>query len=69
MMPPAARWMSARIFALTLLLVGLLAWPMGAWASLDNDRYDGNIFALYAGNGSLVPPRITLAERAKILPS
>jgi hypothetical protein len=35
---------------------------MQASASLDNDRYDGNIFALYAGNGSLVPPRLTLAE-------
>jgi hypothetical protein len=33
-----------------------------AWAGLDDDRYDGNIFALYAGNGSLVPPRSTLAE-------
>ncbi|MFM9087425.1 MAG: thylakoid membrane photosystem I accumulation factor [Cyanobium sp.] len=46
----------------SLLLVVLLAWPLGAQASLDNDRYDGNIFALYAGNGSLVPPRLTLAE-------
>ncbi|MEM1310612.1 MAG: thylakoid membrane photosystem I accumulation factor [Cyanobacteria bacterium P01_D01_bin.71] len=33
-----------------------------AWAGLDDDRYDGNIFALYAGNGSLVPPRVTLAQ-------
>ncbi|MEB3304075.1 MAG: thylakoid membrane photosystem I accumulation factor [Cyanobacteriota bacterium] len=46
----------------SLLLVVLLGWPLGAQASLDNDRYDGNIFALYAGNGSLVPPRLTLAE-------
>jgi hypothetical protein len=33
-----------------------------AWASLNDDHYDGNIFPLYAGNGSLVPPRVTLAE-------
>lgn len=33
-----------------------------AWASLEDDRYDGNIFVLYAGNGSLVPTRNTLAE-------
>lgn len=33
-----------------------------AWAGLNDDHYDGNIFALYAGNGSLFPPRITLAE-------
>ena len=45
-----------------LLLVGGLAFPAAAWASLEDDRYDGNIFALYAGNGSLVPPRLSLPE-------
>ena len=45
-----------------LLVLGLLSGPQPARASLDNDRYDGNIFALYAGNGSLVPPRVTLAD-------
>ncbi|MEB3254892.1 MAG: thylakoid membrane photosystem I accumulation factor [Synechococcaceae cyanobacterium] len=40
-----------------------LTWlPGSAAASLENDRYDGNIFALYAGNGSLVPPRSSLAQ-------
>ncbi|MFM1799825.1 MAG: hypothetical protein RLZZ117_2103 [Cyanobacteriota bacterium] len=48
--------------AALLLLLGVLTGPLPARASLDNDRYDGNIFALYAGNGSLVPPRVTLAE-------
>ncbi len=32
-----------------------------ALAGLQDDRFDGNIFALYAGNGSLVPPRVSLA--------
>jgi hypothetical protein len=27
-----------------------------AYAGLNDDHYDGNIFALYAGNGSIVPP-------------
>lgn len=45
-----------------LLVLVVFAGPSVAWASLENDRYDGNIFALYAGNGSLVPPRLTLAE-------
>ncbi len=36
-------------------LVGLGSRP--AQASLTNNSYDGNIYALYAGNGSLVPPR------------
>lgn len=63
-MAPANRlWARGQALLLaTLLLLGALAWPAAAWASLDDDRYDGNIFALYAGNGSLVPPRLSLAE-------
>ena len=46
-----------------LLLIAAPLFPAApASASLDNDRYDGNIYALYAGNGSLVPPRSSLAE-------
>ena len=33
-----------------------------AMAGLNDDRYDGDIFALYAGNGSLVPPKVTLEQ-------
>ena len=33
-----------------------------AFASINDDKYDGNIFILYAGNGSLVPPRLTLKQ-------
>lgn len=33
-----------------------------AWAGLNDDHYDGNIFPLYAGNGYLVPPKVTLAQ-------
>lgn len=53
------------------VLVGVicvLCWlghPLNAWAGLEDDRYDGNIFALYAGNGSLVPPRVSLAQSLK----
>ncbi|MCL6433236.1 MAG: thylakoid membrane photosystem I accumulation factor [Leptolyngbyaceae cyanobacterium HOT.MB2.61] len=51
---------------LSLLLAVLSCWiVMGtssAMAGLHDDRFDGDIFALYAGNGSLVPPRVTLAE-------
>jgi hypothetical protein len=47
-----------------LLSAGLLAVPavQPALASLTNNTYDGNIYALYAGNGSLVPPRSTLQQ-------
>ncbi len=33
-----------------------------AIAGINDDRYDGNIFVVYAGNGSLVPPAQTLAQ-------
>jgi thiol-disulfide isomerase/thioredoxin len=33
-----------------------------AEAAINDDRFDGNIFVLYAGNGSLVPPRFSLAD-------
>jgi hypothetical protein len=48
--------------ALALLLCVLVQAPAIAQASLTNNNYDGNIYALYAGNGSLVPPRSSLAQ-------
>jgi hypothetical protein len=58
------RWAKAKVLLLAALAIvaASIAWPSLAAASLENDRYDGNIYALYAGNGSLVPPRLTLAE-------
>lgn len=62
--------MLVRLFrGLALMLVGVLIvlglWTSPAWAGLDDDDYDGNIFALYAGNGSIVPPRFNLAQSLK----
>ena len=42
------------------LSVLLLVSPVAA--ARDSNSYDGNIYALYAGNGSLVPPAGTLAD-------
>lgn len=36
-----------------------------AMAGLNDDNFDGNIFVLYAGNGSLVPARVSLADAMK----
>lgn len=50
---------------LGVLLLSAASWlSLGgvAWAGLTDDNYDGNIYALYAGNGSLVPPRVSLAQ-------
>ena len=35
------------------------------YSARDTDSYDGNIFPIYAGNGSLVPPPSTLSESIK----
>ena len=52
-----------------IMLLGfmVIAWlgigcQPAALAGLTDDNYDGNIFALYAGNGSLVPPRVSLKQ-------
>lgn len=60
------RWVQARsrtvVLGLLLVIVGSLSWGAPAIAGLTDDRYDGDIFALYASNGSLVPPKYTLAQ-------
>ncbi|MBW3041798.1 thylakoid membrane photosystem I accumulation factor [Prochlorococcus marinus] len=35
------------------------------YSARDTNSYDGNIFPIYAGNGSLVPPPSTLSESLK----
>ena len=51
--------------ALATLFLPIFFFPGQALASLEDDRYDGNIFALYAGNGAIVPPRVNLAQSLK----
>lgn len=53
------------VCAIAALVIPLFCFPGQAVASLNDDRYDGNIFALYAGNGAIVPPRLTLAQSLK----
>ena len=48
------------------ILIALIFFsPYKANASRDNNSYDGNIFPIYAGNGSIVPPLTTLQESLK----
>jgi thiol-disulfide isomerase/thioredoxin len=54
-------WQTAIALSVALVLSFLLV-NSPAWAVLTDDHFDGNIFALYAGNGSLVPPRVSLVE-------
>ena len=52
-----------RIFFSLLILFILSVNPV--YSARDNDSYDGNIYPIYAGNGSLVPPQSTLTESLK----
>ena len=62
-------WQRLVAKCLLILTVGLgcllLVGTGPALANLDDDRFDGNVFVLYAGNGSLVPPKVTLAQSLK----
>ncbi|MGF1536564.1 MAG: thylakoid membrane photosystem I accumulation factor [Elainellaceae cyanobacterium] len=51
-----------RLVITAVILVGIFALSSPAQAGLNDDRYDGSIFPLYAGNGSLIPPRVSLAQ-------
>lgn len=53
------------ILSLLIVFASFFMLDTSAIASIDNDKYEGNIFILYAGNGSLVPPRIDLKESLK----
>ena len=48
-----------------LLIILIFFSPYTANAARDNDSFDGNIFPIYAGNGSIVPPKTTLKEALK----
>lgn len=51
---------------LTIIMFNLLLFGTPqALAALNDDKFDGNIFVLYGGNGSLVPARTPLAESLK----
>ena len=52
-----------RIFSSLLILFFLFVNPVSA--ARDTNSYDGNIYPIYAGNGSLVPPPSTLSESLK----
>lgn len=57
-----SRWLLMLVAGLSCLL--LLGTPP-ALAGIKDDNFDGNIFVLYGGNASLVPPRQTLADSLK----
>ncbi len=52
-----------KIFSSILILLIIATNPV--YSARDTNSYDGNIFPIYAGNGSLVPPPSTLSESLK----
>ncbi|TYQ29796.1 thioredoxin family protein [Pseudanabaena sp. UWO310] len=56
----------ASCISLSILLGSFFAGVQPVHAKLTDDTYDGNIFALYGGNGSIVPPRISLAQSLEL---
>lgn len=59
---PMKTWLQRWIVGGAIALLVLCSWALPASAGVDDDRYEGNIFPLYAGNGYLVPPRVTLKQ-------
>ncbi|MFN3927412.1 MAG: thylakoid membrane photosystem I accumulation factor [Pseudanabaenaceae cyanobacterium] len=62
--------MSAKKIGYWLAVICLLLYcwfsPHWAWAGIEDDYYEGNIFVLYAGNGSLVPPKLNLKQSLQL---
>ena len=54
------------VVSLLILVTSFSAWwTSPALATINDDRYEGNIFVLFGGNGSLVPPRMDLPTSLK----
>ncbi len=53
------------VISLLILVASFSIWISPASATIDDDRYEGNIYILFGGNGSLVPPRMDLATSLK----
>lgn len=51
--------------SLVVFIASFAIWTIPASASINDDRYEGNIYVLFGGNGSLVPPRMDLPTSLK----
>ncbi len=51
--------------AVITLIISFIVSIAPVHAARDTDSFDGNIFPIYAGNGSLVPPQSTISQSLK----
>lgn len=57
------QWRRLLTKLLLLLVVIFYCWGIpSALAGINDDNYEGNVFVLYGGNASLVPPKTTLEK-------
>jgi peroxiredoxin len=56
---------SQLVLSLVILIASGTLWALPAAATINDDRYEGNIYVLFGGNGSLVPPRMDLPTSLK----
>lgn len=66
MLSELSKFLSRFLTIVITICLCLCSIALPAQAGIEDDKYDGNIFVLYAGNGSLVPPKVSLAESLKI---
>ena len=59
------KWLKSLAIFTSIFIFTCLLLSAPAVAGLEDDKYDGNVFVLYAGNGSLVPAKISLADTIK----
>lgn len=50
---------------LLVIIASFTIWTTPASATINDDRYEGSVYVLYGGNGSLVPPRMDLPTSLK----
>lgn len=48
-----------------ILIASFSVWTIPVSATINDDRYEGNVYVLFGGNGSLVPPRMDLPTSLK----
>jgi len=54
------------VFSLIAIIFSFSSYLISpALATINDDRYEGNVFVLFGGNGSLVPPRMDLPTSLK----
>ena len=53
------------VISLLILATSFSIWISPVSANINDDRYEGNIYILFGGNGSLVPPRMDLPTSLK----